>query len=404
MRLPAGLIAALAVLVALAACETKPVPDRLTLARARFTDLPGWAADRPAAALTALRRSCDKLTRLGDDVPIGPDAVGGTARDWQAPCAAAAAVDGRDEAGARSYFERWFQPFLAGNNAHPEGLFTGYYEPELHGSRTRSGRYTVPLYGRPADLVTVDLGLFREDWRGTSIAGRVQSGALRPYPTRAEITGGALRAQKRNDGGPLELVWVDDALDAFFLEIQGSGRIVLDDGSLIRVGYAASNGQPYFAIGRELVTRGALTREDANMPAIRTWLAGHPQDAPTVMNKNASYVFFRALPPPASPDDGPPGAQGVALTPGRSLAVDRKFLPLGVPIFVDAEDPLIADVRLQRLFVAQDTGGAIRGPVRADVFWGHGAEAAERAGRMRSKGRYWIFLPLDVAQRRAATS
>lgn len=343
------------------------------------------------------------MAALADDVVIKPDEVGGTVRDWREPCAAAAAVPSDDTA-ARAYFERWFVPYLAGNNGKPDGLFTGYYEPELKGSRARGGRYVVPLYGRPADLVTVDLGLFREDWRGTNIAGRVRNGALRPYPTRAEIEAGALAGIKRGDGSALELVWVDDPIDAFFLQIQGSGRIVLDDGSLMRVGYAAANGRPYVAIGRELLRDGALTREDVSMPAIRAWLLAHPTEAPRLMDKDTSFVFFRALPPPASPDDGPPGAESVALMPGRSLAVDRKFLPLGVPVWLDAEDPVAAGARLQRLMIAQDTGGAIRGPVRGDVFWGHGAEAAERAGRMRSSGRYWILLPRGVAERRAATS
>jgi len=354
--------------------------------------------------LIALRRSCTRFAGLGDDTPIGRDGIGGQARDWQALCAAAGDVPGGDDAAARQFFERWFVPFLAGNNGKPDGLFTGYYEPELKGSRTRDARFAIPLYARPGDLVTVDLGLFRDDWRGTNIAGRVQQGALRPYPTRAEIAAGALKNLKRGDGGPLELVWVDDAIDAFFLEIQGSGRIVLNDGSLLRVGYAASNGRPYFAIGRELIARGALTREEATAPGIRAWLAAHPAEAPEVMNKNTSYVFFRALPPPTSPDDGPPGAHAVPLVPGRSLAVDRAFLALGLPVWLDADDPLVAGARLQRLMIAQDTGGAIRGPVRGDVFWGHGREAAERAGVMRSAGRYWILLPRDAAARRAATS
>lgn len=341
---------------------------------------------------------------MADDTAIKPEPVGGLARDWRGPCGAAAAMPAGDDAAARQFFERWFVPYLAGNNDHPDGLFTGYFEPELNGALTRGGPYVVPLYGRPADLVTVDLGLFREDWRGTNIAGRVRNGSLRPYPTRAQIERGALSGLRRTDGEPLELVWVDDAIDAFFLQIQGSGRVVLRDGRIMRVGYAATNGQPYAAIGRELIRSGALSRENVSMPSIRAWLLAHPAEAAGVMDKDPSFVFFRPLPPPASPDDGPPGAQGVPLTPGRSLAVDRRFLPLGVPVWLDAEDPLVPGARLRRLLIAQDTGGAIRGPVRGDVFWGHGAEAALRAGRMKSSGRYWILLPRDVAARRAATS
>ncbi len=395
----------MAAVLALAACQARPPPpEHLTLTRANFAALPGWSADTPSPALAALDRSCQKIAQLRDDVVIKPENVGGTARDWREPCAAAAATPAGDDAAARLFFERWFVPYLAGNNGDSNGLFTGYFEPELNGSLTRGGRYVVPLYGRPADLVTVDLGLFREDWRGTNIAGRVRDGALRPYPTRAQIEAGALKNIHRSDGAPLELAWVDDAIDAFFLQIQGSGRVDLGDGRVMRVGYAATNGRPYVAIGRELIRLGALQPGQVTMPSIRAWLIAHPAEAASVMDKDPSFVFFRPLPPPAAPDDGPPGAEGVPLTPGRSLAVDRRFLPLGVPVWLDAQDPLAQDKRLQRLFIAQDTGGAIRGPVRGDVFWGHGADAALRAGQMRSPGRYWILLPRAVAERRDVTS
>jgi len=381
-----------------------PVPDRLSLVAARFADLPGWADDRHAEALVALNRSCARLMRLADATAVGPAGLGGQVQDWRSPCSALAALPPGDHAAARSALEHWFVPFAASNNGDVSGLFTGYYEPELRGSRTPGGRYTVPLYGRPADLVTVDLGAFREELRGQRIAGRVQGGALRPYASRTEIESGALASTPRDGGGPLEIVWVDDTIDAFFLEIQGSGRIVLDDGSVLRVGYAAQNGHPYYAIGRELVARGALPREQVSMQSIRAWLTANPGEARAVMNKNPSFVFFRTLPPAVSADDGPLGAEGVALTPGRSLAVDRAHLPMGVPVWLDAEDPVTSGGRLRRLFVAQDTGGAIRGPVRGDVFWGFGADAAERAGKMRSAGRYWILLPRAAAERRSSAN
>jgi membrane-bound lytic murein transglycosylase A len=390
------LLVVLAALLALAGCETRPPPDRLTLAPAGFADLPGWTGDQHSAALAALRRSCERLARLPDTAALG---VAGTAADWREPCAAIAAVPPGDDGTARATLERWFVPFAAGNNGNPQGLFTGYYEPELRGARMRGGRYTVPLYGRPADLVTVDLGQFRDELKGQRIVGRVRQGALRRYATRAEIEAGALQGVRHEDGGPLELVWVDDGIDAFFLQIQGSGRIVFEDGSVLRVGYAERNGHPYVAIGRELVARGVMTREQVSMQSIRTWLAAHPGEAAEVMNRNPSFVFFRSLPSPTSPDDGPFGSEGVPLTPGRSLAVDRNFLPMGLPVWLDAEDPLDPRQRVRRLLIAQDTGGAIRGPVRGDVFWGFGADAAERAGRMRSAGRYWILLPRAAAPR-----
>lgn len=376
----------LAVVATLAACQIAPPAPRLVLTPARFSDLPGWNTDRQGDALVALKRSCARITTLPDGREIGPDGMAGTVTSWRGPCEQALRLDPEDHASARSFFEREFTPLIATDNGMSDGLFTGYYEPELRGARAPGGRYTVPLHGRPADLVTVDLGQFREEWHGKSITGQLNGGTLRPYPTRAEIEAGALKNAQS------EIVWVDDPVDAFFLQIQGSGRILFEDGSMMRVGYIAQNGRPYVAIGRALIARGALTRETVSMQSIRAWLTGHPADAAAVMNTNTSYIFFRVL-----DGNGPVGSEGVALTPGRSIAVDRAFLAMGLPVWLDAEDPLEPDRRLQRLLIAQDSGGAIRGPVRGDVFWGHGAEAADRAGRMRSRGRYWILLPRDTA-------
>ena len=245
----------------------------------------------------------------------------------------------------------------------------------------------MPLYARPRDLVAADLGAFSGEFRGRSIAGRVERGRLVPYADRAAIEKGALV------GRGLELVWVDDPVDAFFLEIQGSGRVHLDEGSVMRVGYAGKNGHAYTAIGRVLVKMGALELEAVTMGSIRAWLAANPAKARDVLIKNRSFVFFREIQGP-----GPIGAQGVALSAGRSLAVDRKFLPLGVPLFVAADDPAGRLAPVRRLMVAQDTGGAIRGPVRGDIFFGHGARAAANAGQARLRGRYWILLPVSVAK------
>ncbi len=250
---------------------------------------------------------------------------------------------------------------------------------------------------RPADLVMVELGLFRPAWRGERIAGRVENGQLKPYASRAEIERGAL-AQRG-----LELFWVDDAVDAFFLHIQGSGRVRLPDGTVARIGYDGQNGHPYVPIGRLLAERGALPRDEVSMQTIRAWLAAHLGEAAALMEENPSYVFFREIAGPADAG-GPLGAQGVALTAGRSLAVDRAFLPLGAPIWLDLEDPAEGNGRLRRLVVAQDTGGAIRGPVRGDLFWGFGPQAAERAGMMKDRGTYYILLPHDVAARVSVSS
>jgi membrane-bound lytic murein transglycosylase A len=363
-----------------------PVVDRLVLSGVGFAGLPGWQQGRQSAALPALLRSCVRTEKLPPGRTLGSGELGHKAADWGPPCTAARALRDGDDKAARQFFETWFEPFAVRNNARAEGLFTGYYEPELAGSRNRGGRFTVPIHARPDDLVTVDLGRFRDDLKGRRIAGLVKGGRLQPYASRADIDAGALAAKTR------VLAWVDDPIAAFFLHVQGSGRVALEDGDTLRVGYAGHNGHPYVAIGRELIARGELSRAEVSLQTIRAWLAAHPDEAAAVMALNPSYIFFRPL-----KGDGPVGAQGVALTPGRSLAVDRRYFPLGLPLWLDASAPAAEagapDQPLRRLMVAQDTGGAIRGPVRGDVFWGHGAEAEAVAGRMKHPGRYFVLLP-----------
>lgn len=351
-----------------------------------FDDLPGWAADDHAAAVPAFRLSCARMARWQDDRPLTTDGAGGRAADWRAACAALDNVPADDAAAARDYFETHFQPHAVRFAGSEDGLFTGYYEPLLHGSPIADASFRVPLYARPGDLVTVDLSAFADDLAGRRLVGRVDGGRLLPYPTRAEIDGGYL------DGRGAELLYVDDPVDAFFLHIQGSGRVRLPDGREVRVGFAAKNGQPYFAIGRALIDRGVLTRGSVSMQSIRAWLEANPDEAAALMQQNPSYVFFRLLDGP-----GPLGSLGVPLTPGRSIAVDRRLIPLGAPVWLDAAQPGAAsgaaDRPLRRLMVAQDTGGAINGGVRGDVFWGAGAEAEHVAGHMKHPGRWFLLLP-----------
>lgn len=372
-----ALLAGLALVLAGCVAAKKP-PPRLTLTPVGFAELPGWHNDHVAAALSAFVKSCAVLDRKPGNAAVGPPSLGMTAASWRAPCAAARQTPHTDIA-ARAFFTRTFTPYLAGNNGAKEGLFTGYYEPLLHGARHESRRYRTPLLRRPPDLVTVDLGRFRPAWHGQRIDGRVVRGSLVPYPGRAAIERGALDTRR------LALFWVDDPTDAFFLQVQGSGRIELPSGAEVQLGYSGQNGRPYVAIGRLLVERGALAADDVSLQSIRAWMDAHPVEAQALMDDDPSYVFFRVV-----PGDGPIGSEGAVLTAGRSLAVDPAFMPLGAPVYLDIDD----DGRmLRRLVVAQDTGGAIAGPVRGDVYWGLGPKAEARAGAMRAHGRYFLLLP-----------
>lgn len=368
-----------------------PVEDRLVLERVAFADLPGWGQDDVAEAVPAFLRSCQKLRRKKDDEQVGRTPTGGKAADWRRACERARALRKGDTAAARTFFEHEFVPFLARNNDDPIGRFTGYYEARLRGSRRRHGKYEVPLHRRPPDLITVELSKFLTDARGRRLAGRVVGKKLEPYDTRAQIVGGSLAKKK------LELIWLDDAVDAFFVQVQGSGSVELDTGEQMRIGYAATNGRRYTAIGRVLIAEGHLTRETVSMQTIREYLAAHPERADEVMNQNESYVFFADI-----GGDGPIGSQGVVLTAGRSIAIDRQYIPQSAPLWVDTMAPVAGgtgEAPLQRLVIAQDTGGAILGPVRADVYFGGDDAAADMAGRMKGTGRYFLLLPTGAAAR-----
>lgn len=327
-----------------------------------FANLPGWNADRHGEALGALRRSCRVFLAKAPNAAIGRQPYAGRASDWTAACRAAARVPAGDHKAARRYFETWFAPVAIQSAGGAEGLFTGYYAPELAGSWAPGGPFTTPLYRTPP-------------------------GHLRRVD-RAAIRRGAL------SGRGLELLWVDDPIDAFFLEIQGSGQVRMADGSLVHVGYEGQNGHRYFPVGRALIDSGEIPREEMSLQAIRAWMEANPDKAGALMEMNPSHVYFRIQDEP-----GAKGAQGVVLTPGRSLAVDRRYVPYGLPVWLDLREVPTEDGRLRRLVVAQDTGGAIKGVVRGDYFWGYGDDAGDRAGLMTSRGRYFVLLPRPLAER-----
>ena len=269
---------------------------------------------------------------------------------------------------------------------------TGYYEPLLRGSRTPTAKFAQPVLGVPPDLLTIDLGDVLPELKNMRLRGRLVGNRVVPYYSRAEIT-----ERKLSNVYPDKvLLWVDDPVELFFLQIQGSGRVKLPDGSMVRLGYADQNGHPYKAIGRVLAERGDLPIEQASMQGIQAWARANPSRLAELLNTNPSYVFFREMPRPANTTDGPQGALGVPLTPGRSIAVDPRNVPLGAPVYLATTQPL-STKPLNRLVMAQDTGGAIRGAVRADFFWGFGADAGAQAGRMKQQGQMWVLLPTEMA-------
>ena len=394
--------------VSLAGCVTAPpkpptLPTRpaLELTATRFAEMQGWAAGDPSKALEAFRHSCTAIQQRPADASLGGVGYAGSAGEWNAPCNLAAALPAATPEIGRAFFEAAFVPYRIAQG-NPEGLFTGYYEPELRGSRTRHGPYQTPLYGVPPDLVAIDRGALRDTQRAETMSGMMMMMARMmmrfvPYPARAEIV--------RNGLPVPPLFYVDDPVDAFFLQIQGSGRVVLDDGAVVRAAYAGQNGQPYTAIGAILIARGELTREEVSLQSIRAWLLAHPEQAAELMDINASYVFFSEQ-PIGDPALGANGAQGVPLTSAASLAVDRGVHALGVPVWLEATapdaDPAKPDRAFDALLVMQDTGGAIRGVVRGDVYWGRGEAAASVAGRMKHQGRLTVLLPGAVAARLGA--
>ena len=335
-------------------CSCAP---RIFLEKSSFDQLHGWNGNQKSA-LAAFNRSCEKLGKLPDNRDLG---VAGKAADWRTVCEEAKKSKHR----AKEFFETNFVPFKAKNYFKSEGLFTGYYEPVLRGSLRRDSKYKYAVYQKPKDLVDGQ-----------------------PYLGRRRIIDGELSRKG------LAIAFVDDPVDLFFLQIQGSGRIILEDGRIIRVGYDAKNGCPYRALGKYMIDNGIMKKGEITADKIKDWLRANPDKANDVMNYNPSYVFFRVL------KTDPIGAQGVPLIPEASLAVDKKFVPYGTPIWLETTLPDTGkgEKEYNKLLIAQDTGGAIKGPVRGDVFFGRGNRAAKLASFMKQKGEYYLLLPKKVAQ------
>ncbi len=372
---------ALALLIWLAGCavvpppapKCPPCPPARPAAKpyepAAWSELPGWEREDHQALFELFRAQCAKI----GNKPL-----------WLATCEAAQNASFPAAAAARAWFEQHFRPWALTNpDGSREGLLTGYYEPVVRGSRTRKPPYLTPVFSPPDDLIVVDLASLYPELKHMRLRGRLDGRRLIPYYSRAEW---AAEEEKRAERA---LLWVDDPVDFFFLQIQGSGLVDLDDGSRVRIGYADQNGHPYRSIGRWLIEQGELQPHEASMQGIKAWAERNPQRLAELLNVNPSLVFFRELPASGS---GPPGALGLPLTPARSLAVDPRFTPLGAPVWLVASTAN-GQENITRAMLAQDSGGAIKGPVRADYYWGSGAEAGKLAGNMKLKCKMWALLP-----------
>lgn len=345
----------------------KPKPAAKPLQPAEWSELPGWENDDHAAVLELFRAQCATLAKR----PL-----------WLSTCEAVPKVGAGGT--ARAWFEARFRPWaLVNPDGAREGLVTGYYEPLVRGSREKKPPYLTPVFAPPADLIVVDLADIYPELKHMRLRGRVEGRRLIPYFSRADWA-----AEEEKRAGEA-LLWVDDPIDFFFLQIQGSGQVLLDDSTRVRIGYADQNGHPYRSIGRWLIDKGELQSHQASMQGIKAWAAANPGRLKELLDANPSLVFFRELPAEGS---GPPGALGVPLTPERSIAVDPRHTPLGAPVWLATTRPN-SEEPLARLMLAQDTGGAIRGPARADFYWGSGGEAGAQAGRMKQRGTLWVLLP-----------
>src|SRR5437763_1646012 len=371
---------------ALAASNPGPLklPDS-TLEPLGWGDLNGWSSDDHAAAFSIFVASCRPLLKGAKPIPE----TRSMSEALAAVCRRASAAARLKSEPARKFFERNFRPNHISRLGESLGLLTGYYEPIVDGSRFPTREFTVPLYRRPDDLVLMSA---RRDGVGFPNKGevgrRVGDQVVTPYFDRAEIENGAL------DGRHLEICWIKDPIDALFIQIQGSARVRLEDGLLLRINYDAHHGLPFTPVGRPLIERNIIPREEMSMARIRKWMLANPEDAREVRRTNRSFVFFRIT---GLGDEGEPvGGQGVRLTPGRSIAVDRSLHAYGTPFFIEADLPIdsaAAKTPFRRLMIAQDTGSAIVGPARADLYFGAGDDAGRIAGRVRHPGRFAILVP-----------
>lgn len=406
----------LALCVSLSACQffnsselfkppakTPTESEGVRLQLSHFHKLPGWTEQNHVKALQALGHSCPKIIKQNPLKPLMPGEDGHlfddtfampVFSDLQAICQKNFNANTNEL--ARRFLEDHFNVYSVTNNGLGEAFFTGYYEPKILAARQKQKGFEIPLRAAPTDIIRVDLARFDPALADKKLYGRLDGATLKPYWSRAEIARGALKSNKDKTSQDKPIAWVASEVDKFFLQIQGSGLLMLADGKTMRVGFAGRNGHPYTAIGKPLIERGELARETLSMQTIRAWLTANPNKAQEIMNLNASYIFFRELSTAA-----PIGAQGVLLTPEHSVAIDPSVWSYGLPLYLSVTHPGFSNKvganetnsLLARLVIAQDTGSAIKGALRGDFFWGNGEYAAAMAGKMKSKGAMWVLLP-----------
>lgn len=348
-----------------------------------FQRLPGWEQDDQSRALVAFRNSCKEILKRSPSAPFSLAIKAGQVKDWQVICLAAEKIKTNDTLVAKQFFETWFQPYLMMNHFNSKGLFTGYYLPLLHGTLEQDKSHQIPIYELPDDLIKMNPVNFGLTFSGKKIVGQLKNQEFLPYPDRKAIDHGAI-ANKHI------IAWCDDAIDLFFAQVQGSALMELPNQEKILLGYAGANGRVYTSIGKVLIEKNQLTQKTVSMQTIRSWLQAHPSEIAEILEKNASYVFFKKL-----LNQSPFGTEHVELTPERSLAVDLAYIPLGAPTWLVTEIPTKESgvIPFKHLVIAQDSGGAIKGVVRGDIYWGSGDDAEFIAGHAKNLGEYWLFLP-----------
>ena len=360
--------------------EISEVGGNTLLKKVSFSDLSGWNSEDFSAVIPVFAKNCAQIQK-SKNTYFEAGVVQIKTSDLQEKCRKFTEKNISSAAAMKKFLEAEFKPYAVTDNGNADGKFTSYYEAVIRASYTKNGKYQYPVYGKPNDLIEINLRDFDAELPNTRLVGRIEGGKFVPYYNRRDIENKGIEA-------PV-LMWGDDLIDIHFMQIQGSAVAQMDDGSKVRVGFADSNGHKFKGIGSILIEKGYIKPGESSMPKIREWLRANPDSAKDLMHENNRFIFQRII-----NADGPVGAYGVSLTAGRSLAVDTRYIPLGSMLWLDTVGPDKRSIR--KIVFAQDIGSAIKGVVRGDYFWGHGEAALEYAGKMNSVGKYYIIVPKET--------